>query len=126
MARAGGAAAAVLAAVLALQLLLAPVEARTASRRHDPDHPLPPDFVFVMKIILAVLLVPPIAGFVWYTARDPITPHIVLELWLRTKVRAAPHARKCISPCARVFDICIAPHTRMHIAVRAAYSDMHL
>ena len=55
----------------------------------------------VVKYLLFFLLAPPILTFVYYLVRDPMTPHIIMELWYRCKDKTTGYIGKSSNVMSR-------------------------
>jgi hypothetical protein len=42
-------------------------------------------FIRIAKILLCLSFLPPIFTFIYYVVRDPVTPHVLMELWYRLR-----------------------------------------
>ena len=42
-------------------------------------------FMRLAKILLGLAFLPPVLTFIYYVVRDPVTPHVVMELWYRLR-----------------------------------------
>lgn len=67
---------------------------RTGTSRRTSDHTRP---LRAVAWVLAGLFVPLLLLLVWRVARDPLTPHLLRELWARVReccCRRAPRRRR--------------------------------
>ena len=72
--------------VAVLCFLLAPdvVEGKKRRKKNEASAKMK-GFWRVFKILLGITLAPPLCTFFYYLIRDPVTPHLFMEIWYRFK-----------------------------------------
>lgn len=56
-----------------------------AKRKGKRKSQVPSDFFYVMGFVLLAMLAPMIIHFLYNVIKDPLTPHLLFELWMRIR-----------------------------------------
>ena len=59
------------------------------------------EFIKIAKILLCLSFLPPIFTFIYYIVRDPVTPHVLMELWYRLRESTTAYLGRTSNVMAR-------------------------